>query len=573
MALSDLYNTPIYGMSGDLQGGSFDPNKPLSMMSGPTDWGSGAPISNMSGPTQWGNASSDGSQTGIYNPGANPFGSVGFNQDGKEFQARGDGNYLVTHGEGGSVDPYYGNPAAYSQSVNVGGKDYWRTGMPWADFIGSAKTGGAQSASPYTQDGQYGQIDNHPEYGHLVPTGIAGSILGELAQSQKQKAGGDIFNGPLLWGAPLAFAGPISGALGAGGAFGGYASAAAADAAGLAQMGAAAGLQGSALEAFVASGGTLGSTAAGGGGIGAGAGGGWLNSTGWGNPESWNSLAPEQGTTGASGGGASGGAGSVPPSQPSFLDQLKQFFSPNPVSAATTAASAMGGGGGGLSGSGDVLNDFGSEIGGGSGGLQGAGAAALGGAAGGAASNALGRLLSGQASPSDYASLLGSLGAAGLGALGANSQTSALTGVADKYLQLGAPFRGALLNSYSPGFDLAKSDPAFQGALDQASQGVLRGLSTHGNPYDSPGALIEANKQIANSVTLPQLNTYRSQLGTFGQLGTNTAGAADTGAANLAGNAFTGLGGALGTLTAPTNDLTSLLRQLQGFKTNTGSFV
>lgn len=159
---------------------------------------------------------SAGTPTGIYNPGANPFGSIGFNQDSnKELNFNGNDYSVVTHGEDGRVDPYSGNPAAFSQAATINGVQGWRTGMPWKDFIESAKGAGAKSASQYTADGSYGQQE-HPEYGHWVPNSIAAPIIGELNQMQTAKNAKDtgLRDGLMLLGG-------VAGLSGLAGAFGG----------------------------------------------------------------------------------------------------------------------------------------------------------------------------------------------------------------------------------------------------------------------------------------------------------------------------------------------------------------
>jgi hypothetical protein len=133
---------------------------------------------------------------------------------------------------------------------------------------------------------------------------------------------------------------------------------------------------------------------------------------------------------------------------------------------------------------------------------------------------------------------------------------------------LGAPHRARLEASYAPGFDLAKQDPAFQGALDQSSNAVLRGLSTKGNPFDNPGGLREANKYVTQNVALPQLNTYRSQLGSFGQLGTNTAGTAGLNAAQSSGGKYDALGYGLSQMTQPANPFEDMMKK---YNLNLGS--
>lgn len=175
----------------------------------------------------------------------------------------------------------------------------------------------------------------------------------------------------------------------------------------------------------------------------------------------------------------------------------------------------------------------------------------------------LSRIIDGSATAADWASLAGTGLSTGLGVLGANQQANAYSDVADKYLALGAPSRTRLEASYAPGFNLASADPAFQGALDTAAQAAARATSARsGNPVDNPGAYAEMQKYITNSVALPQLNTYRSQLGTFGNLGTNVAGTTDAASAGQTGSMYNALGYGLGQITQPQSNTNSALSDL-----------
>ena len=206
------------------------------------------------------------------------------------------------------------------------------------------------------------------------------------------------------------------------------------------------------------------------------------------------------------------------------------------------------------------------------------GSAAAGGtgAAAQAARTALGRILDGSATPEDYASVVGSLGATGLGVLGSNAQADALRDVSQQYLALGAPYRTLLEGSYKPGFDLWKQ-PAYKSALDDSWESAFRGMNS--NPFDNPGQIIEANKRITGGLTLPALSNYRGQLGQFGGLGLNTSGQASLAEAGQSGNLYDALGFGLGSLTNPQTSLQDLLRQAGGsvssnpYKLNLGELV
>jgi hypothetical protein len=190
------------------------------------------------------------------------------------------------------------------------------------------------------------------------------------------------------------------------------------------------------------------------------------------------------------------------------------------------------------------------------------------------AKSALSKILDGSATADDYLRAAGAIAPGVLGMIGANQQSNTLQGISDKYLAMGAPFRDRLEQTFQPGYSLM-NEPGFKDALDVSSQGVLRNLSARvGNPADNPGSQSEAMKYVTGSLALPQLNTMRSQLGTFGQLGTNMAGTADMAGANASGGALNAVGYGLSNLLNEGNDLDSLLKKLNlsnsGMKLNLG---
>jgi hypothetical protein len=159
-----------------------------------------------------------------------------------------------------------------------------------------------------------------------------------------------------------------------------------------------------------------------------------------------------------------------------------------------------------------------------------------------------------------------------LGLFGANQQAGAFGDLANKYLDMGQPYRDKLLASYQPGFSMA-DQPDFQNALDIGAQAAARATSAKvGNPVGNPGAYSEMEKYISGSLALPALNTYRSQLGTFGQFGTNQAGTAQMGEIQSQGGMYDALGYGLGKLTQPKNPYEDMMKGLMGgFKLNTGT--
>lgn len=179
------------------------------------------------------------------------------------------------------------------------------------------------------------------------------------------------------------------------------------------------------------------------------------------------------------------------------------------------------------------------------------------------AGSALSRFLGGNSTTQDNLSLLGNLAGTGLGLLGARQQSRAMGDIASQYSNMGAPYRSLLQQSYQPGFSMA-NQPDFQNAMDVGAQAAARATSAKvGNPVDNPGAYAEMQKYITGSLALPQLNTYRSQLGTFGQFGVNQAGTAQMGQAQAQSGMYDALGYGIGQMTQPDNPFKGLLDQFR----------
>lgn len=140
-----------------------------------------------------------------------------------------------------------------------------------------------------------------------------------------------------------------------------------------------------------------------------------------------------------------------------------------------------------------------------------------------------------------------------LGAYASNQQTNAMTDLANKFSEYGAPSRARYEASMTPGFD-PTSIAGYQGALDTASQSILRKLSaTGGNPYGNPGGLIEANKQIVAGTALPAIQQYQNQNANTGGLGALAAAYPSTqqAATQSGANVYNALGSAVGNVVNP----------------------
>jgi len=310
----------------------------------------------------------------------------------------------------------------------------------------------------------------------------------------------------------LASQGPLiaSGAF-LGGALGGYFDPAtagagagagtAANTAGLTQMGTAAGLTGAELEAFVASGGTLGSMAAGGGGIG-------LDAAG-------TVAGTVAGTEGLYSGPEFQGA--VPP----------QSTGPGPT-----------------------LDAFGRPVGGG--GYFPAGSPGAGTVAGSAAAgSALSRIIDGTATTADWVQVLGTAGATGLGIYSANQQSDTLARLAAENRADRAPYLQASQDW------LANPSSYVEGPGQAAMKGTLAGLSAKfGNPIGSPTAMAISSEAA--------LRDWRDAVTGFGNMGLSGADTrANLGVAGAAADAsrYTTAAGGLSDIINPRRSLSDLLRE------------
>jgi len=180
------------------------------------------------------------------------------------------------------------------------------------------------------------------------------------------------------------------------------------------------------------------------------------------------------------------------------------------------------------------------------------------------ASSILSKILgSGGGTGTDWASILGKLGAAGLGAYGSNQQANSLSNLANQYLNFGAPSRARFEASMSPGFD-PMSIPGYSGALDSTSKSVLAGLAAkNGNPFGNPGGLIDANKQIVAGTALPAINEYqRLNANTGFGSSMNAAVPLQTQAIGQEGNVLNSLGYGLNAVTNPQPSLADMIKAL-----------
>lgn len=154
-----------------------------------------------------------------------------------------------------------------------------------------------------------------------------------------------------------------------------------------------------------------------------------------------------------------------------------------------------------------------------------------------------------------------------IGAYAANQQGSALSDLATKYSEYGAPSRARYEASMAPGFD-PNSIPGYSAAVDNSLDALLRRLSTQGNPFGNPGGLVEARKAVVSGTAMPAIQEYqRANLAGGGLANMNAAvPGLDSGAIGANSNVYGALGDSAASIFTPKTQPTSLselLRQLK----------
>jgi hypothetical protein len=253
-------------------------------------------------------------------------------------------------------------------------------------------------------------------------------------------------------------------------------------------------------------------------------------------------------------------------------------FLPGAAGATTTGATAAGDVGAflpGAAGAGGAAAATGAAAAGGSaaGGSVIPAAAA---GAGGIGATKLSDVLSGNVNPLDNLTLgnLGTIGATAGSIYGNQQMADKYDALARDYMGLGAPSRSRYEASFAPGFDVSKMTGLEQ-AMDTSYQGLLRGLSTQGNPYGNPGGLAEAQKYITGNLVMPTLQNYRNQNAATGGFGAFSTAAPQAAGNSIAatGNTYADLGRGISNLVNPTPTLDDYFRRLATGRTTTGSLA
>lgn len=169
----------------------------------------------------------------------------------------------------------------------------------------------------------------------------------------------------------------------------------------------------------------------------------------------------------------------------------------------------------------------------------------------GPAKTALQRILDGNGSASDYASVLGTVGQTALGMFAGNQQANKAEDLAKQVLEFGTPSRLRYEASFDPSFNIWDR-PENKALLDTTWEAGLRKASAgSGNPITNPGVMAELNKYITGSVGVPLMQNYRA-INKDAGFGTVTPYAnLQTNAINQEGGMWEALGGGLERLITP----------------------
>lgn len=169
------------------------------------------------------------------------------------------------------------------------------------------------------------------------------------------------------------------------------------------------------------------------------------------------------------------------------------------------------------------------------------------------------------AAAGSIASMIGKLGAAGLGAYASNQQSNALAEQAAKFAEFGAPYRQQLASLQSdPGSFL--SSPRVTSAVDQGTSAMARALSARdGNPVGSGRALQEMQNYATNSL-YGQLTNRENQLANFGGLSNFNAAAPSANLASVqqTGNMYNAIGAGINDIFNPQPTYLDLIKAMKG---------
>jgi hypothetical protein len=151
-----------------------------------------------------------------------------------------------------------------------------------------------------------------------------------------------------------------------------------------------------------------------------------------------------------------------------------------------------------------------------------------------------------------------------IGAVGANRQTQAYRDLANRYLEMGQPYRDRLAALYAdPNSFLTSKEVTVP--VQQGTDALARSLSVQGNPIGSGHALQELQDYSANQL-FGKLGQEKDRLAGYG--GLSAYNAAAPGAAGQAvgsqGNVWNAVGAGAGAVFNPQPSLVDIFRSMRG---------
>lgn len=152
-----------------------------------------------------------------------------------------------------------------------------------------------------------------------------------------------------------------------------------------------------------------------------------------------------------------------------------------------------------------------------------------------------------------------------LGAYASSQQSSALQGLANQYMNYGAPYRDRLAASYADPSAFLQNSPDIQASVSQGTDAMARALSTKfGNPALS-GTPLQELQNYATKSLYGQLGNERQRLANFGGLSALTGAApqANMSAIGSDANIYNAIGSGISSVLNPPKTLEELLATLR----------
>ena len=171
----------------------------------------------------------------------------------------------------------------------------------------------------------------------------------------------------------------------------------------------------------------------------------------------------------------------------------------------------------------------------------------------------------GTGSSNDLLSALGRAAPGLIGAFASNQQTDAITGLANKYAEMGAPYRQRLSDLYSNPSSFLSS-PEVQVPVQQGTDALARSLSAKvGNPIGNMTAMSDIQNYASNQL-FGRLGQEKDRLAGFGGLSNYNQAAPGLEQSAIASNAnfWNALGSSASNVFNPQTDAMTKLAQILG---------